>query len=145
MYGFSRSSSLIRISPRLVSMSLAGAVLLSACGGGGGASAGSEVGGITDPANNSGEALVTLRWAPSEGHVSGYQVLSGPDPETVSNQVADISITAGSTQALDPYAVISPERDLGLHSLLDQQVCFSVRAYNDYGFSPSSNPVCTES
>ena len=144
MYGFSRSSSLIRISPRLVSMSLAGALLLSACGGGGG-SAGSEVGGTTDPANNSGEALVTLRWAPSEGYVSGYHVLSGPDPETVSNQVADISITAGSTQALDPYAMISPERDLGLRSLVDQQVCFSVRAYNDYGVSPSSNPVCTES
>lgn len=152
MYGFARSNGGLAPRHRLSIFALTSAILLAACGGGGGGgglggtdggSGDGSDGGVSpgDGGGAGGDTFVTLRWESVGAGVNGYQVLSGPDAQSISNQVADI--TASEDNDNKPYAVLSAESDLGIRNPNGDRVCFAVQAYNDEGTSPMSDPECT--
>lgn len=143
----------------LRALALTSCVLLAACGGGSGSSAIAEsepVGGIGSgmdagtgatgggayPAPDASGASIILRWDPSNAEVAGYNVYSGPSPDTVTNLVRDVATDRGELDPAAPAVRIRTEEDLGLTASSGEQICLAVEAYNAAGPSPKSEPVC---
>lgn len=74
---------------------------------------------------------VSLTWNESAAGVSGYQVLYGDSPGTVSQVIADVPFNFHSFNAGKELALLGGET-----------VCFSVQAYVDGTVSIPSDPVC---
>jgi uncharacterized protein DUF4082/Big-like domain-containing protein/fibronectin type III domain protein len=84
--------------------------------------------------------LITLSWNHSDPNsVDGYKIYAGPTAQN-SVEVADVS-TMGLANPQTPSVDFLSSTDLGLKS--GDKVCFRAKAYNAFGSSSFSTPVCT--
>lgn len=106
------------------------------------------------PAANSGAAsqptsgstaptptTVVVSWNPDAGAVQGYDLYYGSTADTTNTKFATYAVGSGQLDATAPSVQLDAVNQLGLRS--GEQICFSVRAYNQYGTSGYSAPVCT--
>ncbi len=117
------------------------ASMLTACGG-------SEK---SEPVPISGECttncatakLIILSWDanPETELVTGYRVYAGVSPDTITTQVANISISDVGFSPENPSITYNLE-DANLGISIGDQVCIRVYAENDVGISASSTYSC---
>ncbi len=84
---------------------------------------------------------LTLQWAPSPGHVTGYLVFYGPTPSMASTQISDVSLSEPGFNAQAPSMQFDTWRDLNARP--GDNVCFRVRSYGATGLSAWSSAVCS--
>lgn len=83
---------------------------------------------------------VTLTWNPAPTDTLGYIVYYGTTANNVTNQLLDIPVSANGFDPQAPKTEFDVRNDLHLAS--GDNVCFSLRAYNNEGLSEPSPAVC---
>jgi len=84
--------------------------------------------------------VVDISWSPDPNGVEGYSIYYGSTAETVVNYYGDFTVAAGQVDPFNPRVQISAYYDLGLRD--GEQVCLSIQAFNSFGASNLSMPVC---
>ena len=102
---------------------------------------GSSKGGGTSGVVSDGTPVIALSWRPNPSTVDGYSVYYGATPDSVNYHFADFNVDQGAIDANSPSVEISAYYDLGVRD--GENVCFSIQAFNNYGTSKPSTPVCT--
>lgn len=84
---------------------------------------------------------VVVSWNPDAGTVQGYDLYYGSTADTTNTKFATYAVDSGQLDPNAPSVQLDAVNQLGLRS--GEQICFSVRAYNQNGSSGYSTPVCT--
>lgn len=82
---------------------------------------------------DSGSQNLSLSWQPTSELITGYKVYSGPSSDSVDHLLKEVAISEIDTNA--PSVKLSVAKNT--------PVCFRLRAYNEFGISDFSEPICT--
>jgi len=88
------------------------------------------------------DVLVTLTWSPNSDDVLGYAVYFGPSDEDANQLATILPLTSNLLNPESPSIQYHLGSDLGL--VQGNDVCFRLKAYNEFGFSDFSGVACLE-
>lgn len=84
---------------------------------------------------------IRLLWDFDSNNVLGYLIFVGATPETATQQIADLAVSASTFDPLAPSFDFDSKNFLSSNT--SKQICFRIKAYNEFGSSEYSEPACS--